>query len=149
MATTGQMSGAYGKLEIRTPAGTGAYSDISGSSQSVDKATVTRKSGKAYPLDADYPIMTYGKQEGAEATFTVIYSEAAAEAYQVALTAFETAQGNTVDVKYTPGGSTAGADTYAITGKITKIDYPAFDGSKAEPIMCSFTVSGSNIVHTV
>lgn len=149
MATTGQMSGAYGKLEIRTPAGTGSYSDISGSSQSVEKITISRKSGKAYPLDIDYPIPTFGKQEGAEATFTVIYTEAVAEAYQVALTTFETAQGNTVDVKYTPGGSTAGADTYAITGKITKIDYPSFDGSKADPIMCSFTVTGSTIVHTV
>lgn len=149
MATTGQMSGAFGKLEIRTPAGTGSYSDISGSSQAVEVATVTRKHGNAFPLDVDYPIKTYGKQEGVEVTFMVIYTEAVAEAYQVALGTFETAQGATVDVKWTPGGSTAGADTYAITGKIVSIDYPGFNGDSGDPIMCNFVVAGSSVTHTV
>lgn len=149
MATTGQMAGAFGKIEIRTPAGTGSYSDISGSSQSVDQATITRMNGKAYPLDIDYPLITYGKQEGAEVTFNVIYTESNTEAYQIALGTFEAAGGNTVDVKYTPGGSTAGADTYAVTGKIISIDYPAFDGAKGDPIMCSFTVASGTITHTV
>ena len=149
MATTGQMSGAFGKIEIRTPAGTGTYSDISGSSQAVEVATITRTNGKAYPLDSDYPILTFGKQEGAEVTFMVIYTEAVAEAYQTALTSFEASGGNTVDVKWTPGGATAGADTYTITGKIISIDYPAFNGDSGDTIMCNFVVAGSTIVHTV
>jgi hypothetical protein len=149
MATTGQMSGAYGKLEIRSPSGTGSWSDISGSSQAVEQATVTRKSGKAYPLDQDYPSMTYGKQDGAEATFMVIYTESTTEAYQVALSAFEASTGTLVDVKFTPGGSTAGADTYTVTGKIISIDYPGFNGDSGDPIMCSFTVASGTITHTV
>jgi len=149
MATTGQMSGAFGKIEIRTPSGTGSFTDISGSSQAVEVATVTRKSGMAFPLDSDTPAVTYGKQEGAEVTFMVIYTDVVAEAYQTALTTFEAAGGATLDVKWTPGGSTAGADTYTITGRITSIDYPGFNGDSGDPIMCNFTVTGSHVVHTV
>lgn len=147
MATTGAMSGAYGKIEIQT-GGAGAYTDISGSAQSVDATTVKRTYGKAFPLDSDTPKLTFGKQEGAELTVTVIYTETAGEGYQKALTTFETAGGDLVAIKLTPGGSTTGADTYTTAiGRIISVDYPGFDGSKGDPIMCSFTVAAESITH--
>ena len=147
MATTGAMSGSYGKIEIQT-GGAGTFTDISGSAQSVDATTVKRMYGKAYPLDSDTPKLTFGKQEGAEMTVTVIYTEATGEGYQKALTTFETAGGDLVAIKLTPGGTTASADTYTTAiGRIISIDYPGFDGSKGDPIMCSFTVAAESITH--
>lgn len=149
MATTGLMSGAYGKIEIQT-GGAGAYTDISGSAQSIDTTTVKRSYGKAFPLDIDYPKFTYGKQEGSEVTVNVIYTEVTTEGYQKALASFETAGGDLVAIKFTPGGSTSGADLYTTAvGRIVSIDYPGFDGSKGDPIMCSFTLAVENITHTV
>jgi len=149
MATTGAMSGAFGKIEIQI-GGSGAYTDISGSAQSVDTTTVKRLYGKAYPLDIDYPKNTYGKTDGAEMTVNVIYTEATLEGYQKALTSFEAVGGDLVAIKLTPGGSTAGADTYTTSiGRIISIDYPGFDGSKGDPIMCSFTLAVETITHTV
>lgn len=147
MATTGAMSGAYGKIEIQT-GGAGAFTDISGSAQSVDATTIKRTYGKAYPLDSDTPKLTFGKQEGAEMTINVIYTESTTEAYQKALTTFETAGGDLVAIKLTPGGSAVGADTYTTAiGRIISIDYPGFDGSKGDPIMCSFTLAAESITH--
>lgn len=149
MPTTGAMSGAFGKIEIQV-GGTGTFTDISGSSQSVDTATDKRMYGKAYPLDSDTPKYTYGKREGMEMTVNVLYTESTTEAYQRALTTFETVGGDSVAIKLTPGGSAAGADTYQTTvGKIISIDYPGFDGSKGDPIMCSFTIAVESITHTV
>jgi hypothetical protein len=149
MATTGAMSGAYGKIEIQT-GGSGAFVDISGSAQSVDVTTVKRLYGKAYPLDIDYPKNTYGKTDGAEMTVNVIYTEVVAEGYQVALTSFETAGGGLVAIKLTPGGTVALSDTYTTAiGRIISIDYPGFDGSKGDPIMCSFTLAVETITHAL
>lgn len=149
MATTGAMSGAYGKIEIQT-GGSGAFVDISGSAQSVDTTTVKRSYGKAFPLDIDYPKLTYGKQEGSEMTVNVIYTEVTTEAYQKALTAFETAGGEQVAIKLTPGGTVALSDTYTTAiGRIISIDYPGFDGSKGDPIMCSFTLAVETITHAL
>lgn len=146
--TTGAMSGSFGKIEIQL-GGVGAFTDISGSAQSVETTTVKRMYGKAYPLDSDTPKNTYGKQEGSEMTVNVIYTEAVGEGYQKALTAFELAGGDLVAIKLTPGGSAVGADTYTTAiGRIISIDYPGFDGSKGDPIMCSFIVAAELITHT-
>ena len=149
MATTGAMNGAFGKIEIRIPGGTGTWTDISGSAQSIDPGTMKRMYGKVYPLDSDSPKHTYGKQEGGlEVTINAIYTEVTTEAYQKALTAFETLGGDFLDVRFTPGGSVASSDTYTISlTKIVNIDYPKFDGSKADPIMASFTVAAETIAH--
>jgi hypothetical protein len=149
MATTGAMSGAFGKIEIQT-GGSGAFVDISGSAQSVDITTVKRLYGKAYPLDIDYPKNTYGKTDGAEMTVNVIYTEVTTEGYQVALTSFEAAGGGLVAIKLTPGGTIASSDTYTTAiGRIISIDYPGFDGSKGDPIMCSFTLAVETITHAL
>ena len=146
--TTGALSGAYGKIEIQYN-GSGGFIDISGSAQSVDTTTAKRMYGKAYPLDSDTPKNTYGKQEGSEMTVNVIYTEDATEGYQRALASFTVAGGEDIEIKLTPGGTTAGADVYTTAvGRIISIDYPGFDGSKGDPIMCSFTVAVEVITHT-
>lgn len=144
--TTGAMSGAAATISYQS-GGTGTYTDISGSSQSVDVVTLTRMTGEAYTFDSSYAVLTFGKNEPSEVVVNVLYTESTTEGYQVMLTAFE--NGTLISLKWTPAGTGAGADTYTTSaGQITAVDLPAIDASSAGPIMCSFTLRCASITHT-
>lgn len=145
--TTGAMSGAAATISYQS-GGSGAYTDISGSSQSVDVVTLTKVTGEAYTFDGSYAVLTVGKNEPVEVVVNVLYTETTTEAYSTMLTAFE--NGTVISLKWVPGGSAAGADTYATSaGQIVAIDLPAIDASSAGPVMCSFTLRCASITHTV
>lgn len=139
--TTTALSGAAGTLSVRIN-NTGSFTDISGSSQSVDTVTMTRITGEAYTLEGTYALLTFGKIEPSEVKVNIIYTDTPAEGYQTLLTAWDS--DHLVEVKWIPGG----ADTYTTSaGKITAADLPALDASSAGPIMCSFTVRVASITH--
>ena len=145
--TTGAMSGAAATISYQS-GGSGAFTDISGSSQSVDVVTLTKVTGEAYTFDGSYAVLTVGKNEPSEVVVNVLYTESTTEGYQVMLTAFE--NGTTIALKWVPNGTTAGADTYTTSaGQIIAVDLPAIDASSAGPIMCSFTLRCASITHTV
>ena len=144
--TTGAMSGAAATISYQS-GGTGTYTDISGSSQSVDVVTLTKMTGEAYTFDGSYAVLTVGKNEPVEVVVNVLYTDTTTEAYQVMLTAFESS--TLISLKWVPGGATAGADTYTTSaGQITAIDLPAVDASSAGPIMASFTLRCASITHS-
>jgi hypothetical protein len=144
--TTGAMSGAAATISYQS-GGTGTYTDISGSSQSVDVVSLTKMTGEAYTFDGSYAVLTVGKNEPVEVVVNVLYTDTTTEAYQTMLTAFE--QGTLISLKWVPGGATAGADTYTTSaGQITAIDLPAIDASSAGPIMASFTLRCASIAHS-
>ena len=126
----------------------GAYVDISGSSQSVDAVTATVTTGEAYTFDGNYAITTIGKYEPVEVTVNILYTETANEAWQLARTLFEAR--TATQVKWLPLGAASGADSYETktVGYITSIDYPPVDASSAGPIMVSFTVRAPGITYT-
>ena len=143
--TTTALSGAAGTLSVRIN-NTGAFTDISGSSQSVETVTLTRITGEAYTLEGNYALLTFGKTEPSEVKVNIIYTDTAGEGYQTLLTAWE--QDHLVEVKWIPGGAIAGSDTYTTSaGKITAADLPSMDASSAGPIMCTFTVRVASITH--
>ncbi len=144
--TTGAMSGAAATISYQS-GGTGTYTDISGSSQSVDVVTLTKMTGEAYTFDGSYAVLTVGKNEPLEVVVNVLYTDTTTEAYQTMLTAFE--QSTLISLKWVPNGATSGADTYTTSaGQITAIDLPAIDASSAGPIMASFTLRCASITHT-
>jgi hypothetical protein len=144
--TTGAMSGAAATISYQS-GGTGTYTDISGSSQSVDVVTLTKMTGEAYTFDGSYAVLTVGKNEPIEVVVNVLYTESVTEGYSIMLTAFEA--GTLISLKWIPGGSASGADTYATSaGQITAIDLPAIDASSAGPVMCSFTLRCASVTHT-
>ncbi|CAB4128032.1 hypothetical protein UFOVP107_4 [uncultured Caudovirales phage] len=144
--TTGAMSGAAATISYQS-GGTGSYTDISGSSQSVDVVTLTKMTGEAYTFDGSYAVLTVGKNEPLEVAVKVLYTETTTEAYSIMLSAFE--NGTLISLKWIPNGTTAGADTYTTSvGQITAIDLPAIDASSAGPVMASFTLRCASITHT-
>lgn len=144
--TTGSMNGADGKLEIRVN-GAGSFVDISGSSNSIETVTLTRINGKAYTLTGSYPLLSFGKYEGAEIKVNIIYSEVTGEGYMTLLGAWES--DHTVELKWTPSGATVGGDSYTTAvGKIIDADLPVINAEADKPIMCSFTVMVPNVTHS-
>jgi hypothetical protein len=143
--TTTALSGAAGTLSVRIN-NTGSFTDISGSSQSIDTVTMTRITGEAYTLEGTYAVLTFGKTEPSEVKVNILYTDTPAEGYQTLLAAWQS--DHVVEVKWIPGGAVVGADTYTTSaGKITAADLPALDASSAGPIMCSFTVRVASITH--
>ena len=86
--TTGAISGAAATISYQS-GGTGTYTDISGSSQSVDVVTLTKITGEAYTFDGSYAVLTVGKNEPLEVKVNVLYTESTSEGYSIMLTAFE------------------------------------------------------------
>ena len=143
--TTAAVTGAAATVWIYS---SGAYVDISGSSQSIDAVTATVTTGEAYTFDGNYAITTVGKYEPVEVTVNIIYTETAGEAWQLVRAIFE---GRTAtQVKWLPLGSASGADQYETktVGYITSIDYPPIDAASAGPVMVSFTVRAPGITYT-
>lgn len=145
--TTGAMSGSAATLAYQS-GGTGGYTDISGSSQSVDVTTMTKVTGEAYTLDGSFAILTTGKFEPVEVVVNILYTESVTEAYSVMLTAFE--QGTIISLRWVPNGAVINADTYTTSaGQVTNVDLPGIDASSAGPLMCSFTLRCASVLHTV
>jgi hypothetical protein len=146
--TTGAYSNACATVEISTDCAT--WTDISGSTQSVTGATQSKMSGEAYTFHGKGPIVKGGKFEPLELAFTIVYTEIATEAYELARSVFEQ-EGCEVEmcVRWTPGGTTAGADVLQAQGPVVSFTYPEIDASSASPIMAGFTVKAGEITTTV
>jgi len=143
--TTAAVTGAAATVSIYVSS---AYTDISGSSQSIEAVTAKVVNGDAYTFTGNYPIVTVGKYEKVEVKVNILYTEVTGEAFLTVQTLF--AANTATKVKWLPLGAAAGADQYETmtTGYITAIDYPPADASKAGPVMVSFTVTAPGITYT-
>jgi hypothetical protein len=138
--TTDSFSNACGKVWISVGC-TGVWTDISGTASQVSGTEQTRTSGEAYTFDGDAAIIGAGKRTPMNVAISIVYSEVAAEAYDLARAAFETACGQNVCVRWSPGAGVSGKDHISTcTGKITSFTYPPMDASAGGPIMAGFTI---------
>ena len=104
--TTDQVSMGCGQLEISTD--NSNWTDISGTSQSIEGTEATRMTGEAYTFDGDMALIGGGKREPMELTCNIVYTETDAEGYEQARAIFESSDcGNSVCVRYSPGGGNA------------------------------------------
>lgn len=142
--TTGAYSQACSAVEISTDGV--AFTDISGSTQSVTNTEQSKQSGEAYTFDGRGPIVKGGKFEPVELQFTIVYSEDVGEAYEIARAVFEQ-EGCEVEVwvRWIPSGGGVGTSQLTAYGPITSFTYPAIDASTAAPVMGGFTVKTGEI----
>lgn len=142
--TTGAVSGAAAAVSVKI--GAGAYVDHSGWTQSVDVTTASIVNSEAYTFDGNNAIILMGKEEPVEVTVNFLYTEVAAELWELAEAAFQ-AQ-SLVQVKWEPRGTSGKQIETLAGGYITSIDYPAVDASSAGPVVCSLTVRAPGITYT-
>jgi len=144
--TTGAMNGAAFFISMQT-GGTGLYTDISGSSQSIEMPELERFTGDAYTPDSDTGIVVFGKQKPFDLTVNVIYTEALAEAWNDLEDAYRNK--TLVSIKWQPAGSSGGNDTYATNAaRIYKMQLPNGDASNSDVIVCSFTLKCTTVTIT-
>ena len=79
------------------------WSNISGTTVSVNITPQTRQSGNARTLEGQFPIVRVGKYEPVEITVNILYTPTSAEAYEL-LHAQKLAAGAAWYFRYTPGG---------------------------------------------
>jgi hypothetical protein len=142
--TTGAYSNACAQVEVSTDGTT--YTDISGSTQSVEGTEQAKMSGEAYTFDGKGAIIKGGKLEPLELTFNIVYTEVNTEAYEIARSVFE--QDGCEDVLYvrwSPSGGTVGTNQLSANGPVVNFTYPPVDASSASPIMAGFTVKAGEI----
>ncbi len=143
--TSTTVSGVIAKIQISADLAT--WTDISGSSQSVQSTDQERNANEAYTLDGDTAIIATGKRQPIDLEFNIVYSATATEAYELARAIFESAStGGLIYARWIPtGGNDASSPMYRtpITGSpafVTMFRYPAVDAAAPGPIMGMFRI---------
>ena len=137
--TTAKVSMAAGMVEVGTNGSD--WSEISGQAQSIEVPAQVRKSGEAYTFTGDTALVAGGKREPVEVTVKILYTEEAAEAFEIARAEFEADDGDDFYVRWTPSGGAAADFVFSTgAGELVSFEYPPMDASSGDPILCSFTV---------
>lgn len=142
-ATTKYMNSVKATLGVKIN-GAASYTDITGSSIKVTPGALTWSSSEVVPMGETKPVGLRGASEGMNIKVQVFYTEEAAEAW-ILLRAAAVA-GQTVQIKHTPAGTTAGADYYesSADGFIIDITPPETIGGDAEKLTGEFTIWSSS-----
>lgn len=143
--TTGAITGSAAAVWLKVAAG--SYIDYSGQSQSIDAVSASRVNSEAYTFDGNQAIILLGKEEPVEITINFLYTEVAAEIWEIVQAAF--LAGSTVQVKYEPKGTTGKQIESVAGGYITSIDYPAVDASSSGPVVAAITVRAPGLTYSV
>jgi hypothetical protein len=131
--TTAATSSVASKVEVYS---SGQWVDVSGSTNQVNNPEQARMSGEGYTFTGDTAIVKGGKREPIEVGFRCIYTEEAAEAFEILRGYFEATGGTDTDIRWT-----VKTKVFTITdGVVTRLQYPAADATDANPVMCEFSV---------
>ncbi|MFA6204341.1 MAG: hypothetical protein WC710_14280 [Gallionella sp.] len=143
--TTTQVSGVDVMIEYSSDGTT--YIDISGTTNKVDVGPQDRAVGSAFTFDGDGALLTYGKRQPIDITFTIIYTETATtEAFEVLRARHETTDGAVVYLRWAPIGTGTGKNEYNTgAAKLKLFQYPPVDAGSGDPILTTFTVTASNL----
>lgn len=146
--TTGSITGALGKIEISFDNGA-TFTDISGSTSSIDAIEYARSSGSKATFQGTYRLVTVGKQIPAMIVINCLYTETTGEATQLAIGNIKTNTPCDLRWQYADVTTTPGAKylEYVTLGKsrIVKAALPNIDAESGEPAMLAFTVSAPGI----
>jgi hypothetical protein len=141
--TTDAMSGLDCPIEISTD--DTAWSNISGSTSSIEPSAQTRQTGVKYTLDGDYPIITTGKREPMEIEVKIIYTATVGEAFEIVRAAFEA--GSPLYVRWSPAGGQPGDQRFTSgKGVVTEFLYPGASGEDPGPLAGSFKLQVPRVI---
>jgi hypothetical protein len=146
--TTGALAAVDCKLEISTNGSD--WTDISGFSNKISPGGQNRMSGEAYTFDGDTAIVGAGKREPVEITVSIVYTEGAAEAFEVVRGQFETAGGGALYVRFSPDGGDVDDFLYTSdAGEITNFNWPEPDAGNADPKLVEFSLKTPKFTKSV
>lgn len=142
--TTGAMSGVG--LKVMVSNNNSDWTDISGSANSVTPSGFNRQSGETYTFDGDHAIIGNGKREPIELEVNIVYTELAGEAFALVWAEFDADDGDSLWVRYSPGGGVTGDSAYtSTTGVVLSCLPPSSEAAPGDPLMTSFTVKCASV----
>jgi hypothetical protein len=137
--TTNGMAFVAAKVFI-SPDGT-TWTDVSGHGASVAIDGGEREVGEQHTMDGDTPIIKGGKRAAIEVTVEYVYTEEAAEPFEVLRAIHETA-GGAAYLQYSPKGGfwfTTGAGVLQMPG------YPGGEAESGDILLGEFVISCASL----
>jgi hypothetical protein len=146
--TTDSIWGGAGYVGISTDGS--AWTDISGHGMHVTPDGGDRRTGQKYVFDDENPIVKVGKLNPRQTRVDIIYTEIAADAFEVARAQFEAAGGGTMYVRWSPAGAGVGDAGYTSdSGFVQDFRYPEQDSEEDGPIATFFVIQHAAITRSI
>lgn len=145
-----QSTGAMSPVDVYVAfsADGSTWVDVSGTANSVQVSGGERVTGAAYTFAGDTPILKRGKKGPITITCRAVYDENATNAFQKALTSYDTAGGGDFYVRWSPGGGDAGDFGYTSSvGTVKSCVYPSADvAASGDPILFEIVVECGTVL---
>ena len=109
-----------------------------------------RRVGEAWVFDDEDAIVKVGKKNPRQTRVDFVYTEQAADAFEITRAQFEAAGGGTLYVRWSPGGGGVGDVGYTTDkGFVQDLLYAPVDSEEDGPMLTYFVVQHSSIARTV
>ena len=144
--TTNAQPTACARVDISSATDCSAWTNVSGSVNSVQNTTQTKNVADEFTFDGGYAITEVGKALPVDLTVRMAFTNQATEAYRLARTAFMLANcDGKLCLRWIPGGN-VGDDGFQ-TGyvPVTAFDWPPIDANAAGPVMATFVLHAPEI----
>ena len=109
-----------------------------------------RRVGEAYVFDSEDPITKVGKKNARDTRIDFVYTEIAADAFEVVRAQFEAAGGGTLYVRWSPNGGGIGDAGYTSdAGFVSDLRYPEVDSEADGPVLTYFVVHHGSLTRSI
>lgn len=127
-----------------------SWTDIGSHAMRVTPDGGDRRTGEAYVFDDEDPIAKVGKKNVRQTRVEFVYTEVAADAFEVARAQFEAAGGGTLYLRWSPGGGGVGDAGYTSdAGFVQDIPYAPVDSEEDGPMLAYFVLQHSSITRSI
>lgn len=146
--TTDSIWGGAAYVGISTDGST--WTEISSHAKTVSPEGGDRRVGETYVFDDENPIVKVGKLNSRDTRVDFIYTENAADAFEVVRAQFESAGGGTLYVRWSPSGGGVGDAGYTSdSGFVADLRYPEVDSESDIPIVLNFVVHHASLTRSI
>jgi len=134
--TSDGMSMANAKIEISEDGNT--WTDISGFANSISPDGGELQTGEAYTFDGENAIITTGKKEPLDITFSIVYTEGATDAADVIRGYYDNK--TNCYIRWSPAGGNSGDKQFTAQGYIVNPVLPGGEAGSADPVLIEITL---------
>ena len=109
-----------------------------------------RRVGEAYVFDSEDAITKVGKKNPRDTRVDLVYTEIAADAFEVVRAQFEAAGGGNLYVRWSPNGGAIGDAGYTTDlGYVSDLRYPEVDSEADGPVLTYFVIHHSSLTRSI
>ena len=109
-----------------------------------------RRVGEAYVFDSEDAITKVGKKNPRDTRVDFVYTEIAADAFEVVRAQFEAAGGGNLYVRWSPNGGGVGDAGYTSDlGYVSDLRYPEVDSEEDGPMMTNFVIHHASLTRSI